>query len=440
MRQKYFLVFSLFFLFSPFIVSAKIDSEPLSQYQTYLDKIVYNQSVKNKSTGSGVVVAVIDSGVWLSHPDLKNNIWLNSLEIPQNKKDDDGNGYIDDYYGWNFVEGSSNMLAYASHGTEVASIIAAEHNDYGIAGIAPKAKIMSLTVCDEVGCSTDSIIDAIYYAVDNGANVINLSLGGDGYVGYTDLFDAPMQYAYKKGVVVVVAAGNGDVESAGSSGQDLNFIKASPVSNEIGGLNTFLGVGALDMSMQKISRWSNVGSVVDLYAPGEGIAVATVPSLNEDGYYFSYVDGTSFSAPMVSGAVALVKSKFQKLKNWEIIDKIISTTDDGKRLRVDKVLSDGDSDINQSCNIQSVSIQKNGKKKTLSVTGEHFKNSMKFRLVNRGVVPYQEKILTKLQFADAGNFTTSITKLRLPAGKYTLESVPNFGNCKTKKGITVQID
>ncbi|MBN3923082.1 S8 family serine peptidase, partial [Nostoc sp. NMS4] len=157
-------------------------------------------------TGKGVVVAVVDTGVDYNHEDLKNNIWTNSKEIPGNGIDDDGNGYVDDNYGWNFADNNNNTLDDNSHGTHVSGTIAGENNNYGVTGIAYDAKIMPVKVLDSSGSgSYSSIAKGIRYAVDNGANVINLSLGGG---SSNRTLQSAIDYASSKGVIVVMAAGN----------------------------------------------------------------------------------------------------------------------------------------------------------------------------------------------------------------------------------------
>ena len=221
------------------------------------------------------------------------------------------------------------MISKGSHGTAVAGIIAARDNEIGIVGIAPKSKIMPLTVCDYHGCDYDKIYDAIIYATDNGAHVINISLGSrNGYIGYNSELDQALSYAYQKNVVIVVAAGNGDRESLNRNGEnqtgmDLDFYKISPVSNKY-----VFGVGALDQSNQYRASWSNYGDGVEIYAPGQNIASTVVPAYS-DGYgYDTSLSGTSFSAPIVSGAVALMKS-YSTLNNSEIINRIIDKSNKG---------------------------------------------------------------------------------------------------------------
>ncbi|WP_264196518.1 S8 family serine peptidase [Microseira wollei] len=155
--------------------------------------------------GQGTVVAVIDTGVDYTHSDLDRNIWVNPNEIPGNNLDDDRNGFVDDVRGWDFVTDDSAPMDEQGHGTHVAGIIAAENNGFGTTGVAFNAKIMPVRVLGESGGSQSDIAAGIRYAVDNGADVINLSLGGD----FTSRQEAnAIRYAAEKGVVVVMAAGN----------------------------------------------------------------------------------------------------------------------------------------------------------------------------------------------------------------------------------------
>lgn len=323
MKNK-IIFLSIAFLLIPSILFAAHAENTYFSEQEYLYKVNFSQYVTWRlSDGEGTVIAVIDEGVWLQHSDLIGANWINSDEIPNNNKDDDNNGYVDDYYGWNFIDDNHNLVSKGSHGTAVAGIIAARDNTEGIVGIAPKSKIMPLTVCDSDGCYNDKIYEAIIYATDNGAHIINISLGSNnGYIGYNSDLDKAMNYADQHGVIVVAAAGNGDIESSNQTGMDLNFYKISPVNN-----NHVLGVGALDKSGKYRTYWSNFGAGVDIYAPGEDIISTVVPAYNS-GYGYDYLDGTSFSAPIVSGAIALLKS-YSTLSNTEIVNRIITQSNKG---------------------------------------------------------------------------------------------------------------
>ncbi len=298
------------------IISQKKYSDDLySGYQWYLENINAPQAWQITQGSNNVVVAVIDSGVDTNHEDLTHSIWLNQREIENNGIDDDRNGYIDDKKGWNFADESNVMDIYDDgkhhHGTMVAGLVAAKKdNRKGVAGIAPNVKIMPLIVVDlEGNIVTSRIIDAIKYAVENGANIINLSLGGMGYTtDYNPAFDEVVKYAYDHNVLVIAAAGNGTRDRLTGEltgiGQNLSVNRTSPVCND-GEKNWVIGVGATNVN-NEITRWSNYtdrpSGCIDVWAPGEKIATTTL--LNE--YVTS--DGTSFSAPIISGVAALVKS------------------------------------------------------------------------------------------------------------------------------------
>ena len=164
----------------------------------------------SETTGSrDVIVAIVDEGVNWAHPDLKNNMWLNTGEIPNNHKDDDGNGYVDDVRGWDFYNGDSTVYDLADgdrHGTHVAGIIGAESdNGVGIAGVNKRVRLMPLKFIGGDGYGEDyDAADAIVYAVDQGATVINCSWGG----GDSELIKDAVDYAASKGVILSVSAGN----------------------------------------------------------------------------------------------------------------------------------------------------------------------------------------------------------------------------------------
>ncbi|MEM9971375.1 MAG: S8 family serine peptidase [Pseudomonadota bacterium] len=170
--------------------------------------------------GDDIIVAVIDTGIDWYHPDLDTGtLRVNTGEIPRNGTDDDGNGYVDDRIGWNFVEQTNSPWDYDGHGTFVAGVIAEAHgNGFGMTGIKPKARIVILKALGSFGQGCSSIAsEAVAYAADNGARIFNLSLGGR---GLSRLEELAIQHATHKGVLVVVAAGNSatDVAAYGPSG------------------------------------------------------------------------------------------------------------------------------------------------------------------------------------------------------------------------------
>jgi hypothetical protein len=267
--------------------------------------------------GEGMVVAVIDSGVDYNHPELENNIWRNNDEIPNNGIDDDGNGYVDDVRGWDFVGNDNNPQDLESHGTHIAGTIAASINGDSTVGIAPEAEIMILRVLDEggVGRVSDGI-EAIRYAADNGADVINFSSGGRRFVGAE--LDA-IRYAESRGVVFVSAAGNDRLSTP-------DFPAAT--ADRVG-----IAVGSVDLA-NRFSNFSNQAGPQPLdyvVAPGgdggledAGDIYSTVP-LFLPGSPYSFFAGTSMATPHVSGVAALVKQANPSLSVSEVERIIIET-------------------------------------------------------------------------------------------------------------------
>lgn len=283
-------------------------NDELSGVQDYLLNAKIDKMWQIIKPKSNVVVAIIDDGVYLNHSDLKDAFWTNSNEIIGNGIDDDNNGYLDDKYGWNFIDDSKNVDVLTSHGTFTAGIIAAnKNNNIGIAGIAAgKAKIMPLIACNKYGCIDENVIDAIYYATNNGARVINLSLGGTNMTSYNASYNEALKYASDRGVVIVIAAGNGDTNTKGINTTEF---KISPVCNESND-RQIIGVGASTSDNKYLTSWTNYGDCVDIYAQGENIVSTSVL-----GYEYDYDDGTSFSAPIITGIAAYVLSAYPEMSN-----------------------------------------------------------------------------------------------------------------------------
>lgn len=263
---------------------------------------VWNQGF----TGKGVTVAVLDSGVDVTHTDLNDNIWVNRDEIPGNGIDDDGNGYIDDRRGWDFVSNDSKPTDPNGHGTHVAGTIAAERNDIGVTGIAPDADIMPIRVLDENGDgSIHDIAAGIYYAIENGADVINLSLGGN---SPTVVVESAIRTAFDKGVVVVMASGN-----------ESDTVPAFPAqyADQWG-----IAVGATDRNDNSAWFSNQAGSTPLDYVVAPGVSVRS--TLPEDRYGF--LSGTSMAAPHVSGIVALMLEANPTLTPSQVETHLIGTT------------------------------------------------------------------------------------------------------------------
>ena len=256
-------------------------------------------------TGNGIVVAVVDTGVDYTHLDLDANIWQNADEIPNNRIDDDRNGYIDDIRGWDFVWNDNNPMDFLGHGTHVAGAIAAEQNGFHITGVAPNAKIMPVRVLDFWGYGNpDNIAAGIRYAADNGADIINYSAGG--WFPQSQVEDA-IQYATNKGVVVVMSAGND------------GFYQPDYPANNADRLG--IAVGGIDEN-GRIADFSNRAGSRPLdyvVAPGVDI-VSTVPYNTYESY-----DGTSMAAPHVAGVAALVLNANPNLTPAQV-EQILTST------------------------------------------------------------------------------------------------------------------
>ncbi|MEH2436478.1 MAG: S8 family peptidase [Nostoc sp.] len=279
-------------------------------------------------TGKGVVVAVVDTGVDYNHEDLKNNIWTNPKEVAGNGKDNDGNGYANDIHGWNFVDNNNNVLDDNGHGTHVSGTIAGENNNYGVTGIAYDAKIMPVKVLDDSGSgSYSSISKGIHYAVDNGANVINLSLGG-AYSNRT--LESAIDYASSKGVIVVMAAGND-----GDSSPDYPARYAS---------KSGIAVGAVDKNnnLADFSNRSGTNEISYVTAPGVKV-YSSVPN----NQYATY-SGTSMAAPHVAGIVALMLSANHNLTDAQVRQIVAETAENSTQ-------STNSSNISSSVPSQSMS-------------------------------------------------------------------------------------
>jgi subtilisin family serine protease len=256
-------------------------------------------------TGQNVVVAVVDSGVNWSHPDLDGNIWVNTREIANNGIDDDGNGFIDDIRGWDFVDRDRDPMDFDGHGTHVAGIIAAENNAFGVTGVAYNAKIMPVRVLNEIGQGTlTNVANGIRYAVDNGANIINLSLGGS----YSSEIEAAIAYATQRNILVVMAAGN--------------EAQSEPVNPAALATRYGIAVGAVDRN-QQIPRFSNsAGQQEKAYVLAPGVSITSTVL----GEAYENFNGTSMAAPHVAGVAALMLSANPQLTVNQITQILTNTT------------------------------------------------------------------------------------------------------------------
>ncbi|WP_415062993.1 S8 family peptidase [Bdellovibrio sp.] len=267
-----------------------------------------------------IVIAVIDTGIDIKHEDLASNLWRNPGETGKDSQgrdkatngiDDDGNGFVDDVYGWNFVSNNNKLDDNHGHGTHIAGIIGAEAgNGKGITGIAPEVSLMVLKYYDPKVAGTDNLkntVASIRYAVKMGANIINYSGGGTEFS--QEEHDAIAE-AEKKGILFVAAAGN----ERSNSDQHHYY----PADYK---LRNIISVTAIDPSTQVLAS-SNYGvETVDIAAPGQNI-LSCLP-----GNAYGYMTGTSQATAFVTGAAALVMAHKQSFKAEDVKKYILATGD-----------------------------------------------------------------------------------------------------------------
>ncbi|MEA1909628.1 MAG: S8 family peptidase [Patescibacteria group bacterium] len=276
--------------------------------QRYFEQITLNQIdlpvAWDITTGSNITIAVIDTGVNFGHEELVGKAWVNTGEIPNNCIDDDGNGFVDDYNGYNFLNNSTDISDSNGHGTGVASIISANTNNAkGIAGINWQASVMALKALNLAGGGEYiDVANALRYAVDNGADVINMSFGT--YFDSNDLSSA-VDYALDRGVPVIAAAGNNNQS---------NLLYPA-------GYDRVVAVGAVDSAGDRTS-FSNYGNNLDVMAPGVNVVMAGSAGSNA----YVYGSGTSFAAAHVTGVVSLMLARDPGLTPTQIETILENTT------------------------------------------------------------------------------------------------------------------
>jgi thermitase len=268
------------------------------------------------STGDiNINIAVIDTGIDYFHPDLKNQMWINQKEANGvSGVDDDGNGQIDDIYGYDFANGDSDPLDDHGHGTHVAGTIGASHNDFGVKGVMGNVSLMAIKYMPNNGPGvTENAIRCIDYALKMGAQIINASWGGGTYDPL--LLDA-IKSANVKGVMFVTAAGNK------STNNDLKPHYPSDYDSP-----NIISVAATDAS-DALTMQSNFGAgSVDVAAPGADI-YSTLPDSK-----YGIMNGTSSSTAFVTGALGLLLSREKNLSVVEIKSRLISTSVEQDNLR-----------------------------------------------------------------------------------------------------------
>jgi len=329
-------IFCLFLaiIFAPHgAILAKTPNDPYFQQDLY--RQINAESAWDKTTGSHqLVVAVIDTGADIFHPDLNDNIWKNTLEIEGNGQDDDHNGYADDYFGWNFVDDNNNVITAVnnagddhdtvSHGTIIAGLIGAS-GDNGRAGtgINWQVKIMPLRAINNEGTGSErDLVKAIDYAIEKKADIISMSFVTFDYL--PAVRDA-LRRAYDRGIVIVSSAGNEGL----SEMADMDRQAVYPICFDQGDKeNWIIGVTSVDKNDRR-SFFADYGSCVDIAAPGENIFSTEryAPAYGFTREFGGPWKGNSFATPIVAGAAALLKSVRPDWKADEIISALLANTD-----------------------------------------------------------------------------------------------------------------
>ena len=291
------------------------------------------ESAWDLAKGDGVVVAVVDTGLDYNHPDIAANVWTNPKEIAGNGVDDDGNGFVDDVRGWDFVNGDNDPMddSGVGHGTHTSGTIAAVgDNGIGIVGVAPAAKIMAVKGISKGGSVEFSVVaPALLYAINNGADVINCSWGPGDTGAIPTAVEEVIRLGYSLGVVIVFAAGNDhglvDQESPANMREVIAVTATRP-----------------DDSYADFSNW---GTAIDVAAPGGSpdngpggpkpgdsilsLRASSVPdgSVIVGGRYLR-LKGTSMACPHVAGLAALVLGKQPNFTNEDVRQAIRASADD----------------------------------------------------------------------------------------------------------------
>ncbi len=294
-----------------------VPNDPGYAKQWYLDAVKLPEAWNFAKGSPTVIMAILDSGVDLQHPDLRDRIWTNPGEIPGNGVDDDHDGYVDDVHGWNFVDNNndpnpvitpSGSSEGTNHGTLVAGVIGAAGNNLeGVTGVNWNVRLMPLRVLDSQGSgSTLAVVQAVRYAIAHQAKVINISFTG---TGYSQILAEALRDAYRAGIVIVAAAGNeGDTERGGN----LNAHPEYPVCYKGAGDDPIvIGVSSLDRNGRHSSFSSYGSDCVGISAPGENFYTTQVYRPGVQGYDQPYGEGwsgSSLAAPLVAGTAALISS------------------------------------------------------------------------------------------------------------------------------------
>ena len=302
----------------PTLADTVVPNDPMYPEQWSLPLMKLPQAWAIEKGDRNVVIAIIDSGIDYRHDDLAPKAWINPGEIPENGLDDDGNGYVDDVYGWDFtdapnlqaegdyLEGDNEPIDEKGHGTHVAGIAGAmPDNGIGIAGVAWECPLMAIRAGLSLGGSSrmqdDDSAAAMVYAVDNGASVVNMSWGSE---RRSFVIQDAIDYAYARGAILVAAAGNSQ----------------KPAAIFPAGYRKVIAVASTEQNQQRFYQ-SNFGASVDIGAPGNVILSTQINN------QYRLLTGTSMASPHVAGVAALILAKRPALTHEEVRHILISTAD-----------------------------------------------------------------------------------------------------------------
>lgn len=279
------------------------------------------QAAWKLSRGSrDIVIAIVDSGIDLTHPDLQENIYINRLELNGIKGvDDDGNGYIDDISGYDFANKDGNPQDGLGHGTHCAGIIGAAHNKQGVAGIMPHVRIMPLKFIKDAGKgSTLDALRAINYAIDNGANIISNSWGGG---SFNPAMEAAIKRAKNLGILFLASAGN--------KKKNNDKLPKYPASYKV---DNVIVVAAMN-GKAAMAKFSNYGvKTVHVSAPGTSI-ISTWPKKVAPFKSYMWKSGTSMATPLVAGVLGLLLSEHPNMSYLEAKERLMATVVKSRRQR-----------------------------------------------------------------------------------------------------------
>jgi len=280
------------------------EANPSSGQQNYLEVIKAYDAWDIEKSDTSVVIGIVDTGVKMDHEDLE-NIALNYAD-PINGIDDDKDGYVDNFYGWDVSDNDNDPTADGHpHGTPVTGLSSAStNNGIGMAGIGFNSRYLPVKIAETSSQKLTKDYEGVKYAADHGAKVINLSWGGAG--NYSQYGQDIINYAVLEKDAVVVAA-------AGNTSEELNFYPAS--------FDNVLSVGASDINDNKAS-WATYSYYIDILAPGDN----GFTTKNNGGYEIT--TGSSFASPLVAGAAALVRSRFPELNAIQVMEQLRVTADD----------------------------------------------------------------------------------------------------------------